>query len=55
MRKLIRKIINWAYGKDIGSALIILSESHKNLSILLRDLAIRSYVKPGAVVKEEDL
>lgn len=55
IRRIIRKIINWAYGTDIGADLTLLFHSRENLKILLNDALIRSAVKGGTGVKEEDL
>ena len=55
MKRLIRRIINWAYGRDISSDLILLWESKRNLSMLLYDQALRDAVKGGTGIKEEEM
>ncbi len=55
MKKLIRRIINWVYGVDIGLALIILWEAKNNLSIMMRDHMLREAIKGGPGIKEEEL
>ena len=45
MKRLIRKIINWAYGRNILLELVILEEAKRNLAIIVQDLALRSHIK----------
>lgn len=54
MRKLIRKIVNWAYGTNILLALDILFQAKENLAIIMRDLALRSYIT-NPPKKEDEL
>lgn len=44
MKRLIRKIIDWAYGKDIWLSLHMLDARTKNLSIIMRDYMQRRAV-----------
>lgn len=45
MKKLIRRIVNWAYGTNLEMDLTILFEAKQNLSIIMRDIALRQYIK----------
>ena len=54
MRKLIRRIVNWAYGTNLEIDLIILFQAKENLATIMRDLALRSYIT-NPPKKEEEL
>ena len=41
MKKLIRKIINWAYGMNIESELFTLYQANRNLSVIIHDTLMR--------------
>lgn len=41
MKKLIRKLINWAYGINIESELFTLRQANQNLFIALHDALLR--------------
>lgn len=41
MKKIIRRLVNWAYGVNIITVLSILDQAKRNLSIILADLELR--------------
>lgn len=54
IRRIIRNIVNWAYGDDIGWALIVLYQAKDNLAMIMFEDFMRRQIK-GDSVKEEDL
>lgn len=54
IRRIIRNIVNWAYGEDIGWALIVLYQAKDNLAMIMFEDFMRRQIK-GDSVKEEDL
>ena len=45
IRKAIRKVVNWAYGRDVDLDLYILFMAKRNLAITLQDIVTRFLAK----------
>ena len=52
MRRLIRRIVNWAFGFDIELCLILIENRQDNLSILVDDAQKRIFSK-GIMIDED--
>lgn len=53
MRRLIRRIVNWAFGYDFLLRSLFLEEGQRNLSIYLYDHIMSEQAK-GVIIKKED-
>ena len=52
MKKLIRKIVNWAYGVNVLLELDIMDQAKDNLGIIIKDVVARYNAKIDSLERE---